>query len=102
MIVNYFFGPSDPILLYEGICDFPFLRHEQMRAGKDRIFGVGCDMMELSLRKNRIRNRMNVKGGRMDWLMGLQKAIDYMEKHLFQKIGAVSYTHLTLPTICSV
>ena len=88
MIVNYFFGPSDPILLYEGICDFPFLRHEQMRAGKDRIFGVGCDMMELSLRKNRIRNRMNVKGGRMDWLMGLQKAIDYMEEHLFQKIGA--------------
>ena len=24
----------------------------------------------------------------MDWLMGLQQAIDYMEEHLFQKIGA--------------
>ena len=28
------------------------------------------------------------RGVKMDWLTSLQKAIDYMEKHIFEDIGA--------------
>ena len=56
----------------------------------------------MALKKLLLRSKLDAKKKSLDALRTKDEEFSVREKEIESAINAVSYTHLTLPTICSV